>query len=151
MSKRGTWSGLLGLAALALPPVVAAHGDSGEGAAVATLARAAIVAVEPAAGLTREAFGERWGQFEIQVRRQDFPVPAPHCRRHVILRVPAVAPDAPGREQQLEQRWTLYRQALAVQAGREAALQVPLDLSLYTERSDGKVALRYCNAYARLR
>ncbi|NML16535.1 hypothetical protein [Azohydromonas caseinilytica] len=152
MSRGGTWAALAGLL---LPLCAAASADAGPAGAaagpVATLTAPAIVSVEPGAGLTREAFAERWGQFEVRLRKDAFPLPAPHCRRHVILRVPAVAPDAPGHEQALERRWALYQQVLDVQARREASVTVPLDLSLYTERSARGVALRYCNAYVSLR
>ena len=35
------------------------------------------------------------GQFELRLHRERFPVPAPHCRGTVILRMPWTPPDTP--------------------------------------------------------
>ena len=113
-----------------------------------TLTAGDVSEIRPARGVTREQFLEDWGQFEVRIPKERFPIPAPHCRKDVILRMPAVPPRASARAQQLEYRWNLFQALLALSENKDAKVELPLASGPYIERgSRGARELKYCNAY----
>lgn len=107
-----------------------------------------ILHVLPDPPLDQQALEARWGQFEIRLRPQDFPLRAPHCRQNIILRMPGVAPDSADRADKLQQRWSLYQQVLGVRLGRVEAVALPIDTHRYVQRlRSGERILQFCNAF----
>ena len=113
-----------------------------------TLTQEDVVELRPANGVTREKFLEDWGQFEVRIPKERFPIPAPHCRKEIILRVPAVPPRTHARAQQLEYRWNLFQALVALSKDKESHVELPLAPGPYIGRgSTGERELQYCNAY----
>jgi hypothetical protein len=137
---------LLCLSFCIAPVAVGSATTSAEG--LLTLAPGDVAEVRPARGVTREQFFEDWGQFEVRIPKERFPIPAPHCRKDVILRMPAVPPRASARAQQLEYRWNLFQALLALNEEKGAKVELPLASGPYIVRgSTGARELKYCNAY----
>jgi hypothetical protein len=104
--------------------------------------------MRPKSGISREAFYQDWGQFEVRIPKERFPIPAPHCRKNVILRIPGAPPQTPARADQLERRWNLFQALLALSKNKDARVELPLAHGPYVERgSTGERELQYCNAY----
>jgi hypothetical protein len=115
-----------------------------------TLTAADIASIKPARDTSREALEKRWGQFEVRIPKQRFAIPAPHCRRNIILRMPAVAPEDPAREQKIATRWQFFQRLVAVIDGHAASIDVPLDSGPYMKvDSKGGPVLEYCNVYVK--
>lgn len=106
-----------------------------------------IVRISPGNVIDRKQFDEDWGQFEVRVPKSRFSVPAPNCRKNVILRMPGVPPDAPGREQQLEWRWRLFQALHAAAQGEGPPVEVEIARGPYMSLKPGGPVLQYCNAY----
>jgi hypothetical protein len=115
-----------------------------------TLTTQDIVKVTPGSAVTREQFEEEWGQFEVLVPKQSFPIPAPNCRKNVILRMPGVTPNAPSREQQLAARWDVFQAVHALREGKRSQVEFELASGPYLKTDkQGRLRLQYCNAYIR--
>ena len=128
--------------------------SSGVGAAtlssdyVLTIGHEDVVDVRPASDVSQDAFFRDWGQFELRIPKERFPIRAPHCRKSIILRVPGVAPRAGDRARKLEQRWNLFEAILALKKNQESTVKVPLGRGPYIENGvGGGPQLQYCNAY----
>ena len=108
-----------------------------------------IVAIEPGKEISREKFEQGMGGlFEVRIPKKLFPIPAPHCRENVILRIIGVDPDSPDSKMKLEFRWQLFQSLQAVMEGRIAGIDVPLDTGPYMKfDKQGNPALEWCNAY----
>lgn len=137
-------------AALAALVVASGAALAGDGPAVTLAADAGwrFAAPPPA---TPQALARAWGQFELLLPREGFPVPAPRCRADIRLRWIGLVPDAPRREERLHERWQLLQQLLALQQRQPGApaVIVPLDLRHYTQRDGkGERSLSGCNAFA---
>ncbi|KAF5419870.1 MAG: hypothetical protein C5S49_00030 [Candidatus Methanogaster sp.] len=107
-----------------------------------------IASIKPNSAITRKSFEEDWGQFEILIPKNRFPIPAPNCRKNIILRMPAVAPDAPDREKQMEFRWQIFRSLHDLIDNKVEHLEVFIASGPYMSvDKHGKPVLQYCNAY----
>lgn len=108
-----------------------------------------IVVIEPEKNISREKFESgMWGLFEVRIPKKLFPVPAPHCRKNVILRIFGVDPDEPDSKQKLEFRWQLFQSLHAVREGKIASVEVPIDSGPYMKfDKQGNPILEWCNAY----
>jgi len=135
---------LLGMLALA------AQGGAEErrSLAVVTLDKQSIAIIKPGGATTREAFERDWGQFEVRIPKQRFPIPAPHCRKNVIFRMPGVVPSAPDREKQLAASWQQFQSMHQLAAGMLEQVEVAIASGPYMRRDRrGRPVLQYCNAY----
>jgi hypothetical protein len=92
------------------------------------------------------------GQFEVEVRKADFPIPAPKCASAVIVRMPwtdAKSPQGPG--------WVAEKQALFAKLDdlrqeRVSAVVATLDLAPYvraTANTPTGLELSACNVFFR--
>lgn len=100
---------------------------------------------------TPRALDRAWGQFELLLPREGFPVPAPRCRAAIRLRWIGLSPDTAGRDERLAGRWLLLQQLRALQERQPGAdpVTVPLNLRHYTQRDrKGELVLSGCNAFA---
>lgn len=113
------------------------------------LDRTSDLQVDQRAAVTPEALTADWGQFEFSIPKSSFPLPAPHCKGRIKLRLIALPPGAPRRDQIIAQRWILLQHLRDLESGEGAAIDLNLDLSHYaTHRSDGSTALEYCNSFS---
>lgn len=108
-----------------------------------------IVAIEPGKDISREKFESgMWGLFEVRIPKKLFPIPAPNCRKNVMLRIFGVDPDERDSKKKLEFRWQLFQSLHAVMEGKIASVEVPLDSGPYMKfDKQGNPALKWCNAY----
>jgi len=92
------------------------------------------------------------GQFEIRLRPESFPVPAPNCRGPIILRMPWTAPDAPGAKEKIAAKEVLLKRILALRQLSGEVLPVVVELNPYVEvvgRDPLQLQLTQCNVFFR--
>lgn len=130
-----------------LPPSYGSDENTRRGIVV-KLSRQDIASIMPGHDTSREAFDKDWGQFEVRIPKKRFPVPAPNCRKNVILRMPGVAPNVRGRDKQLQHRWQQFQSLHELWNGRLDNMELRIASGPYM-RADkrGGLVLQYCNAY----
>jgi hypothetical protein len=107
-----------------------------------------IASLKPADEITREAFAEKWGQFEVRIPKAQFPIAAPNCRKEIILRSKGVDPSASDRDKQLARRWSIYQSLRDIIRDKTGSVEVPIALGPYMQKDKaGEPVLEYCNAY----
>jgi hypothetical protein len=73
-----------------------------------------IVSISRSKEMPRSEFDDDWGQFEVFIPKEHFPVAAPNCRKNIILRMPGVSHEDPLRSAKLDARWNLFQSLYAV-------------------------------------
>ena len=111
-----------------------------------------IVSIDRPKEIPRSKFDDDyWGQFQVLIPKERFPVPAPNCKKNVIFRMTAVAPDDPSRSAKLSARWDLFQSLHAVREGEKESILVRVASGPYMKtRKDGTRVLEYCNAFIKL-
>lgn len=128
--------------------VLSAHAKLPHRELVLNLSHEDIARIHPGSETTLESFEKDWGQFEVLIPKQRFPVPAPNCRKNVILRMPAVAPDAPDHELEIRRRWIMFQSLHNLARNRIESVQTRLAAGPYMKFDDDRQpVLEYCNAY----
>ena len=94
-----------------------------------------------------DALSRDWGQFELEIPKRYFPLPAPNCRGNVRLRFIAIKPDDADRQARLTARWDLLQKLRDITQGVSTEVVIPLNLHHYITHTSNKIELRYCNAY----
>jgi len=92
------------------------------------------------------------GQFEIRLRREKFPVPAPRCRGSIILRMPWTSPLATEAKEKIAGKEELLKRILALENNPNEVLPVVIELNPYVKvvsRRPLKVQLTQCNVFFR--
>ncbi len=92
------------------------------------------------------------GQFEIRLRREKFPVPAPRCRGSIILRMPWTSPLATEAKEKIATKEELLKRILALENNPNEVLPVVIELNPYVKlvsRRPLKVQLTQCNVFFR--
>jgi len=114
------------------------------------LERKDIAGIEPKRGISRKEFDEGDGQFEVLIPKERFIIPAPNCRKNVILRMWGVRSDARDREEQLTFRWQLLQSIYAVARHGLDHVDVAIKIgpAVYQRiNRHGQRELEYCNAF----
>ncbi len=92
------------------------------------------------------------GQFEIRLRPEYFPVPAPKCRTSLILRMPWTAPETAEAKEKIETKKALLKRILALHKDSHATVPVVIELNPYVEvinRKPLRLRLTQCNVFFR--
>ena len=92
------------------------------------------------------------GLFELRLHRQRFPVPAPHCRGALILRMPWTPPDAPDAAAKIAAKEQLLARIMALAETPGDVVTVVLELNPYVEvvsRAPLRLQLTQCNVFFR--
>ena len=92
------------------------------------------------------------GQFEIRLRPEYFPVPAPKCRTSIILRMPWTPPATVEAKEKVEAKAVLLKRILALENDSHAAVPVVIELNPYVEVINHKplrLRLNQCNVFFR--
>jgi hypothetical protein len=113
-----------------------------------------IVSISRSKEIPRNEFDDDyWGQFEVLIPKDRFPVPAPNCKKNIILRMSGVAPKDLSRSAKLNARWDLFQSLHAIKEGRrKEPVEVSIALGPYMKtKKDGSHALEYCNAFFKLK
>ena len=138
----------LGVILLASPVFAANDKEANE--LSLTLTANNVIGISADKDTTRAAFDQAYGQFQVLIPKQLFPVAAPHCRKNVILRMPGTAPHAPNAKAALDAKWDLFQSIHAVLDGRASGVKVFIDAGPYMTRDNyGRVVLEWCNAFFR--
>jgi len=92
------------------------------------------------------------GQFELKLRREKFPVPAPNCRGPIILRMPWTSPHSVEATKKIAGKEDLLKRIWALEKLPTEALSVVIELNPYVEvvsHTPLKVQLTQCNVFFR--
>jgi hypothetical protein len=92
------------------------------------------------------------GQFELRLRPEHFPVPAPHCRSSLILRMPWTAPNVPEATKKIVAKQALLERILTLEQNPQAVVPVVLELNPYVEIVSStplQLRLTQCNVFFR--
>jgi hypothetical protein len=107
------------------------------------------IRLDPGAPDSASELVRDWGQFELQLPKEHFPLRAPNCRGKIRLRFIAITPDDPNREIRLDERWALLQKLQRIEQGEPNEAVIQLNLKHYvTRKASGEVVLSYCNAFA---
>ena len=111
-----------------------------------------IVSISQSKDIPRAEFDDDWGQFQVLIPKERFPVSAPNCKKNIILRMPGVAPDDPSRSAKLDARWDLFQSLYAVKEGKRESILVYVASGPYMKtKKNGARELEYCNAFIKLK
>ncbi len=134
-----------------LVSAAAAHaGNPARPSLLFKLGRQDIASIEPKQGISRKEFDEGDGQFEVLIPKERFIIPAPNCRKNVILRMWGVRSDASDRGEQLRFRWQLFQSIYAVARNERDHVDVAIQVgpAAYQRiNKHGQRELEYCNAF----
>jgi hypothetical protein len=92
------------------------------------------------------------GQFEIRLRPEFFPLPAPNCRGPIILRMPWTASESVNAKNKIAAKEALLKRILALRQLSEETLSVVVELNPYVEvigRDPLRLQLTACNVFFR--
>jgi hypothetical protein len=92
------------------------------------------------------------GQFEIKLRREMFPVPAPRCRGAIILRMPWTSPLATDVKEKIAAKQELLKRILELEKRSGGIVPVVIELNPYVKavsRVPLKLELTQCNVFFR--
>ena len=92
------------------------------------------------------------GLFELRLHRERFPVPAPHCRGPLILRMPWTPPDAPAAAAKIAAKEHLLSRIRALADAPADVVTVVVELNPYVEvvsRAPLRLQLTQCNVFFR--
>ena len=119
-----------------------------------TLTQRNIASIDTQKNINRKSFETDYGQFEVHIPKGMFPVPAPHCKKNIILRIPGTSPDAPSAKQKLELNWQLFQSIHAVIEGKLASVEVSIEVKhspgiapYMLLDKQGNPVLEWCNAF----
>ncbi|GAA4650325.1 hypothetical protein GCM10023116_26080 [Kistimonas scapharcae] len=72
------------------------------------------------------------GQFEVFIRKQAFPIPAPHISSEfLILRMPSTAPDTPDAHHHIAAKRALFEQIQTMKSKGKGSVDVSIELNPY--------------------
>jgi hypothetical protein len=95
--------------------------------------------------LTKEEFYENGGQFEVRIKKDLFPIRAPKCKSHIILRMPW----AQG-ERFLIEKYSLYETISSMYENNiPEKLDVAIELNPYVSFDEDGIYLTQCNVFFR--
>ena len=92
------------------------------------------------------------GQFEIKLRREKFPVPAPRCRGDIILRMPWTSPLVSDAKEKIAVKQELLKWILELENRPDGVVPVVIELNPYVKvvtRAPLKLQLTQCNVFFR--
>jgi len=92
------------------------------------------------------------GQFEIFVRKDAFPVPAPRCERYIIVRMPGTAPSAPDATAKLARKRALFDALKALKSAATGQQALVIELNPYVRVVTNhplRLELTQCNVFFR--
>ena len=99
----------------------------------------------------RYEFSEN-GQFEIFLRKEAFPVPAPKCERYIIIRMPGTDPSSADAARKLGQKRGLFDALKELKNSAAGARDVAIELNPYVQvvrRDPPQLELTECNVFFR--
>lgn len=92
------------------------------------------------------------GQFEIRIKREQFPLAAPHCKAPLILRMPWTPSTIAGAKEKIAKKQALLKRILALQGDAASSLWIVIELNPYVKVVRQKpltLQLTQCNIFFR--
>src|SRR5665213_31967 len=93
------------------------------------------------------------GMFEVFIRAEQFPIPAPHCNGGwIILRMPSTQESGEEAELKIAAKKALWENLKQIYTTKSGGLEVVIDLNPYIRVLDPiepKLELEYCNVFFR--
>jgi hypothetical protein len=92
------------------------------------------------------------GQFEVLIPKEQFPVSAPNCKKHIILRMPWTNPALLNAPLFIEQKRHLFGQIEALKKGDVDEIDVVIELNPYVRvknQAPLELELERCNVFFR--
>jgi len=92
------------------------------------------------------------GQFTLRLYPEQFPIPAPHCRGALIIRMPWTAPNEPAAAEKIAAKRQLLARIVALAQTPHASVPVVVELNPYVEvtsRAPLRLQLTECNVFFR--
>ena len=73
-----------------------------------------------------------WGQFEVFVERDKFPIPTPHTeRKYLILRMPGTNPDKENADEYITEKFELFKKIEELEDNPNTSIEVTIELNPY--------------------
>ena len=93
-----------------------------------------------------------WGQFQIFIPKEMFPIEAPNCKQYIILRMPWTNPSVPESDGYIVEKQSLFQQIRRLKTGKNVTTDVIIELNPYVavkNKDPLKVELTGCNVFFR--
>ncbi|ABM03601.1 hypothetical protein Ping_1824 [Psychromonas ingrahamii 37] len=99
---------------------------------------------------TGEQFIINGGQFEIRLKKSEFPISSPNCKSDLILRMPWTNPEIVNSYIFIAEKYEVfhYIQNLT-KSSQPNAVDIYVELNPYVELKEGEFSLTQCNIYFR--
>jgi hypothetical protein len=112
-----------------------------------TLSKENIISVDL---LTKEQFVLRRGQFEVLLKKAEFPIDAPYCKSDLILRMPGTDPDYVDSKMFVEEKFDIYNAIRNIQQSeKNSSKDIYVELNPYVKIKNGEFQLTQCNIFFR--
>lgn len=92
------------------------------------------------------------GQFEINLYKEKFPIPASNCKGKLILRMPSTLSDSEGRKESIQKKKILYNEIKNIYDTGKGSIDVIIELNPYIivkSKNPLKLELENCNIFFR--
>jgi hypothetical protein len=92
------------------------------------------------------------GQFEILLKKQNFPIPAKNCKGNLILRMPSNFDDTESEKKAIKEKVTLYNEIMKVYNDNKKSIDIIIELNPYVSvvsKNPIKLELNNCNIFFR--
>jgi len=94
--------------------------------------------------VSQQQFFANGGQFELIIKKAEFPIPAPQCNSDIILRMPWVAP-----QHDVSEKYQLYLAIVNLADTQQGRVPVAIELNPYVEKNESVIQLKHCNVFFR--
>jgi hypothetical protein len=100
--------------------------------------------------LTNEQVILRRGQFEVRLKKTEFPIDAPYCKSNLILRMPGTDPDYVDSKIFIEEKLDIYNAIRNIlKSEQNSSKDVYIELNPYVKINNGEFLLTQCNIFFR--
>lgn len=99
---------------------------------------------------TSEQFIINGGQFEIRLKKSEFPISASNCKSDLILRMPWTNPEIVNSHIFIAEKYKIYNDIQNLtRSSQPNAVDIYVELNPYVEFKKGEFNLTQCNIYFR--
>lgn len=99
---------------------------------------------------TNEQFTINGGQFEISLKKSEFPISSPNCKSNLILRMPWTNSEIVNSNIFIEEKYEIYNSIQNLtKSSQPNSIDIYVELNPYVEFKDGEFNLTQCNIYFR--
>jgi hypothetical protein len=87
------------------------------------------------------------GQFEVRIKKEKFPIPAPHCKNNILLRMPSSSEKA---SDEIKMKQKIHSKVVELKSNPVQTLRVRIDLNPYVtvkQKNPFVGELQHCNVF----